>query len=90
MTSFDKPYYLTLDKMGRDAFAALRDGMKRSEVAAIARAVLFRRTRTVLIRPHGKGLIATTLNYDCSPTTRNGMESAFDTRFVELPALKWA
>jgi len=61
---FDKPYYLTPDKMGGDAFVALRDGMKRSNVAAIARAVLFRRVRIVLIRPHGKGLIATTMNYD--------------------------
>ncbi|MFP3546951.1 Ku protein [Rhizobium sp. SIMBA_035] len=61
---FDKPYYLTPDKMGGDAFVALRDGMRKSEVAAIARTVLFRRMRTVLIRPHGKGLIATTLNYD--------------------------
>ena len=61
---FDKPYYLTPDRMGSDAFAALRDGMRRSKVAAIARTVLFRRMRTVLIRPHGKGLIATTLNYD--------------------------
>jgi DNA end-binding protein Ku len=61
---FDKPYYLTPDKMGGDAFVALRDGMKKSNVAAIARAVLFRRVRTVLIRPHGKGLIATTMNYD--------------------------
>ncbi len=61
---FDKPYYLTPDKMGSDAFSALRDGMKKSKVAAIARTVLFRRMRTVLIRPHGKGLIATTLNYD--------------------------
>ncbi|MDM9649109.1 Ku protein [Rhizobium sp. S163] len=61
---FDKPYYLTPDKMGGDAFTALRDAMKGSNVAAIARAVLFRRVRTVLIRPHGKGLIATTMNYD--------------------------
>lgn len=61
---FDKPYYLTPDKTGSDAFSALRDGMKKSKVAAIARTVLFRRMRTVLIRPHGKGLIATTLNYD--------------------------
>ncbi|MGO4352960.1 Ku protein [Rhizobium sp. RAF36] len=61
---FDKPYYLTPDKMGADAFVALRDGMKKSNVAAIARAVLFRRVRSVLIRPHGKGLVATTMNYD--------------------------
>lgn len=62
---FDKPYYLTpTDMVSGDAFVALRDAMRKSNVAAIARAVLFRRMRTVLIRAHGKGLIATTLNYD--------------------------
>lgn len=63
-TYFDKPYYLAPDKMGSDAFVLLRDGMKNEKVAAIARTVLFRRMRTVLIRPHGKGLIANTLNFD--------------------------
>ncbi|MGW9232842.1 non-homologous end joining protein Ku [Pseudorhizobium sp. NPDC055634] len=61
---FDKPYYLVPDKTGADAFVALREAMSRSKVAAIARTVLFRRMRTVLIRPHGNGLIATTLNFD--------------------------
>lgn len=61
---FDKPYYLTPDKMGMEAYVLLRDGMKEAKVAAIARTVLFRRLRTVLIRPHGKGLIASTLNFD--------------------------
>jgi DNA end-binding protein Ku len=63
-TYFDKPYYLAPDKMGTDAFVLLRDGMKKAKVAAIAQTVLFRRMRTVLIRSHGKGLIATTLNFD--------------------------
>ncbi len=61
---FDKPYYLTPDKMGTDAFALLREGMRKKKVAAIAQTVLFRRMRTVLLRPHDKGLIATTLNFD--------------------------
>lgn len=61
---FDKPYYLAPDKMGIDAFRLLRDGMRQSKVAAIARTVLFRRLRTVLIRPLGDGLSATTLNFD--------------------------
>lgn len=78
---FDKPNYLTPDKMGGDAFAALRDGMKKSNVAAIARAVLFRRVRTVLIRPHGKGLIATTMNYDYE--VRSSKKA-----FEEMPKLK--
>jgi DNA end-binding protein Ku len=78
---FDKPYYLTPDKMGSDAFVALRDGMRKSKVAAIARTVLFRRMRTVLIRPHGKGLIATTLNYDYE--VRSSKKA-----FEEMPKIK--
>jgi len=61
---FDKPYYLAPDKMGTEAFVLLRDGMRKAKVAAIARTVLFRRMRTVLIRAHGKGLTASTLNFD--------------------------
>ncbi|RAL97895.1 Ku protein [Agrobacterium sp. MS2] len=78
---FDKPYYLAPDRMGTDAFVLLRDGMKSAKVAAIARTVLFRRLRTVLIRPHGKGLIATTLNFDYE--VRSSAEA-----FEELPDLK--
>jgi DNA end-binding protein Ku len=78
---FDKPYYLIPGKMGGDALVALRDGMRKSKVAAIARTVLFRRMRTVLIRPHGKGLIATTLNYEYE--VRSSKKA-----FEETPKLK--
>lgn len=78
---FDKPYYLAPDRMGKDAFVLLRDGMKKAKVAAIARTVLFRRMRTVLIRAHGKGLIASTLNFDYEVRSS---EKAFE----ELPDLK--
>ena len=62
---FDKPYYLgPSDKMAEESFALIREGIRKRKVAAIARTVLFRRVRTVLIRAHGKGLIATTLNFD--------------------------
>jgi DNA end-binding protein Ku len=62
---FDKPYFLApVDKHGVEAFGLIRDGMKAGKVAALASTVLFRRVRTVLIRPHGDGLIATTLNFD--------------------------
>jgi DNA end-binding protein Ku len=61
---FDKPYYLAPQQMGEEAFALLRDGMKEAKVAAIASTVLFRRLRTLLIRPYRDGLIATTLNFD--------------------------
>ena len=67
--------------MGADAFTLLRDGVRQAKVAALARAVLFRRLRTVLIRPHGNGLIGTTLNFDYE--VRSSEEA-----FEELPDIK--
>lgn len=62
---FDKPYYLIPDgKPAEEAFALIREGLREKGVAAIARSVLFRRMRSVLIRAQGRGLIATTLNFD--------------------------
>ena len=79
---FDKPYYLVpTDRLSSDAFIALRDAMAKSKVAALAQTVLFRRVRTVLIRAHGKGLIATTLQYDYEVRSS---EKAFE----EMPKLR--
>ena len=79
---FDKPYYLVpTDRVSSDAFVALRDAMAKSKVAALAQTVLFRRVRTVLIRAHGKGLIATTLQYDYEVRSS---EKAFE----EMPKLR--
>lgn len=62
---FDKPYYLApADKHADEAFALIREGLRSKKVAALAQTVLFRRIRTVLIRAHGKGLTANTLNFD--------------------------
>ena len=62
---FDKPYYLApADEVAEKAFEVIRAGMEAKHVAALASAVLFRRVRTLLIRPHGAGMIANTLNYD--------------------------
>ena len=64
-TYFDKPYYLTPgDEASEAAFAVIREGMRAKGVAAVARAVLFRRVRSLLIRPRGCGLLATTLAFD--------------------------
>jgi DNA end-binding protein Ku len=38
--------------------------MKKKKAAAIGRAVLFRRVRTLLLRPQGVGLIANTLKFE--------------------------
>lgn len=62
---FDRPYYLApASKLAEDVFGLIREGLRRKKVAAIARTVLFRRLRTLLIRPHDRGLVATTLKFD--------------------------
>lgn len=81
-TYFDRPYYLApSDQSAEAAFVLIRDGMRRNEVAAIARTVLFRRARTLLIRAHGDGLIATTLYFDYE--LRSAKEA-----FADVPQVK--
>ena len=79
---FDRPYYLApSDSVAVQAFALIRDGMRQRKVAALAQTVLFRRARTVLIRAHDKGLIATTLNFDYEVRSS-------DEAFEDLPKRK--
>jgi DNA end-binding protein Ku len=79
---FDRPYYLAPSTpAGSEAFVLIRDGMAAASVVAVARTVLFRRVRSVLIRAHGDGLIANTLNFDYE------VRSA-DEAFSEVPAAK--
>ncbi len=62
---FDKPYYIApAADASEDAFRLIRDGMKKKKVAALATAVLFRRVRHLMLRPHGEGIVANTLNFD--------------------------
>lgn len=62
---FDKPYFLKpADEADEEAFALIREGMRARKVAALARAVLFRRVRSMLIRPRGCGLLGHTLHFD--------------------------
>lgn len=80
---FDKPYYLApADRHATDIFALIREGMKSRKVAALAQTVLFRRLRTVLVRPHDNGLIATTLNFDYE--VRSADEAFADIREIAI------
>jgi DNA end-binding protein Ku len=61
----DTPYYLTpADNVSEEAFGAVRDALAQAKMAAIARLVLYRRERPVLIEPLGKGMLVTTLRYE--------------------------
>ena len=62
---FDKPYYLSPSQSdANELFVLIREGLRKNKVAAIAKAVLFRRSRTVLISAYGEGLLAITLSFD--------------------------
>ncbi len=61
----DTPYYLApADKVSEEAFAVIREALAQKKMAGLARIVLYRRERPVLIEPLGKGMLLTTLRYD--------------------------
>jgi DNA end-binding protein Ku len=61
----DTPYYLApADKVSEDAFSVIREAMAAKKKAGLARIVLYRRERPVVIEPLGKGMVLTTLRYD--------------------------
>ncbi|MBZ9806878.1 Ku protein [Mesorhizobium sp. BR1-1-9] len=78
----DTPYYVApADKVSQDAFAVIRDAMAGKKMAGLARIVLYRRERPVVIEPLGKGMVLTTLRYD--NTVRQP-----DTVFDDIGAVK--
>jgi DNA end-binding protein Ku len=60
----DSPYYITPDeKVGEEAFAVIREAMRGKGMVALARIVLAKRERVIMIQPWDKGLMGTTLRY---------------------------
>jgi DNA end-binding protein Ku len=88
---FDRSYYLSpADRSSEEAFALIREGLRKKEVVAIASAVLFRRVRSVLIRAHPAGLIATTLNFDYEVRSAQDVFDAIPEIKIEGEMLKLA
>jgi DNA end-binding protein Ku len=72
----DTPYYIAPDdKVAQEAFAVIRDAMQEKGRAGIARVVMARRERMILLEPLGKGILATLLRY---PYEVRGEEAYFD------------
>jgi DNA end-binding protein Ku len=60
----DESYYLVPeDKVGYEAFAVIREAMRAEALVGIARVVLCRRERLVMLQPRGKGIVGTLLRY---------------------------
>lgn len=78
----DTPYYLTpADAVSREAFAVVRAAMAEAKMAGLARIVLYRRERPVVIEPLGDGMLLTTLRY--SETVRRPEDVLDDLGDVE-------
>ena len=61
---FDTPYYITPnDPVGQDAFAVIREAMRRKALVALGRLVLAKRERVMALEPYDKGFVGTTLRY---------------------------
>jgi DNA end-binding protein Ku len=77
----DTPYYLAPeDKVGMEAFAVIRDAMKKKKMVGIGRVVMARRERMMMLEPFGKGIMGTTLHY---PYEIRGEEAIFE----EIPEM---
>jgi len=60
----DESFYIVPgDDVAQDAFAVIREAMRKEDLAGLARVVVYRRERLLLLRPRGKGLLATALRY---------------------------
>jgi DNA end-binding protein Ku len=72
----ETPYYIAPDdKVAQEAFAVIRDAMREKGRAGVARVVIARRERMVLLEPLGKGILATLLRY---PYEVRSEEAYFD------------
>jgi DNA end-binding protein Ku len=60
----DESHYLVPDdKVANEAFAVIREAMRDQGLVGIARVVLYRRERLLMLAPRGKGIMGTTLRY---------------------------
>ena len=60
----ETPYYLAPnDPVGEEAFSVIRDAMRAKDMVGIARLVISRRERPVMLEPRDKGIVLWTLRY---------------------------
>ena len=78
----DSPYYLAPeDKVGQEAFAVIRDAMKKKKMVGVGRVVMAKGERIMMLEPFGKGIMGTLLHY---PYAIRSDEAVFE----EIPDMK--
>ena len=78
----DESFYIVPnDEVAYEAFAVIREAMKKTNMVGLGRVVMHRRERLLMLQPRGKGIAATALRY--KPEVRK--EDAY---FDEIPTVK--
>jgi DNA end-binding protein Ku len=78
---FDTPYYIIpSEPVGQEAFAVIREAMRRKRMVALGRLLLSKRERVIALEAYDKGMLGTTLRYPYE------VRSAED-YFCDLPEL---
>jgi DNA end-binding protein Ku len=81
---FDSPYYIVpIDKVGQHAFAVIREAMRGKDMVVLARVVIAKRERVIMLQPWEKGLMGTSLRY---PYELKDPKEYFD----DIPAAGWS
>ena len=85
----DSAHYLTPDdKIAEEAFSVIRDAMASTKTLGIARLVLYRRERAVMLEPRGKGIVVWTLRYGDEVREAEEYFSGIDDSKPDTRALK--
>jgi Ku protein len=72
---FDRPYFLAPnDDASQEAFAVIRDAMRKKEIGALATVIMHERDHVLLLEPRESGMLATTLR---SPEEVRDAKDAF-------------
>jgi DNA end-binding protein Ku len=78
----DESFYIAPnDEVAYEAFAVIREAMKKKNMVGLGRVVTHRRERLLMLQPRGKGIVATALRYKTE--VRNE-----DNYFDEIPTVK--
>jgi DNA end-binding protein Ku len=81
----DESFYIVpQDEVAQEAFAVIREAMRKEDLAGLARVVIYRREHLLLLRPRGKGLLATTLRY--KNEVRNEKDYFDEIENIKVPA----
>lgn len=87
----DESFYIVpQDDVAQEAFAVIRDAMEKEDLAGLARVVVYRRERLLLVRPRGKGLLATALRYKNEVRDEKDYFDEIDDKKVPADMLKLA